>query len=60
MPFPTPSNLGPESLDPQTLLAIDEGLKRAESGRDWTLEESVDFAQKRRDEWKRIPSDQIA
>lgn len=58
--LPPPPDQPPESLDEQTLLAIDEGLRRAGNGRDWTIEQAVDFAEKRRDEWKKIPSDQIA
>ncbi len=43
-----------ETLDAETLDALDEGIKLAENGRRWTIEEAFDFARKRRKAWKTV------
>jgi hypothetical protein len=49
-----------ESLDPETLAALDEGIKAAENGRRWTLQQALEFARNRREAWKTIPDDLTA
>ncbi|MFZ4508404.1 MAG: hypothetical protein ACOYON_11985 [Fimbriimonas sp.] len=49
-----------ETLDQETLKALDDGIKAAENGRRWTLEQAIQFARKRREEWKAIPDDLTA
>ena len=49
-----------EVLDAETLAALDEGLKLAENGRRWTMEQAFDIVRKRREEWKTIRTDQLS
>jgi predicted transcriptional regulator len=49
-----------EVLDAETLAALDEGLKLAENGRRWTMEQAFDIVRKRRKEWKTIRTDQLS
>jgi hypothetical protein len=36
-----------EILDAETLVALDEGIKLAENGKRWTMDEAFEFARKR-------------
>ncbi len=48
-----------ESVDVETLAAIDEGVKLAASGNRWTMEEAFEFARKRRKQWMTKSSDDL-
>jgi predicted transcriptional regulator len=46
-----------ESVDAATLAAIDEGMRVAENGKRWTMEEAFEFARNRRKSWTITPSE---
>jgi len=43
-----------ETLDADTLSALDEGIRVAENGRRWTVEEAFEIVRNRRKEWLKI------
>ncbi|HEY3782445.1 MAG TPA: hypothetical protein VGL56_15290 [Fimbriimonadaceae bacterium] len=43
-----------EILDAETLAALDQGIKTAENGRRWTLEQDVEFARMPGEEWSQF------
>jgi hypothetical protein len=49
-----------EPLDEETLAALDEGIKLAENGQLWTMEEAFEIARKRRKAWKTIHAKQLS
>ncbi len=46
-----------ETLDEDTLAALDEGIGLAKNGRRWTMEEALEFARKRRQAWMKVQNE---
>ena len=55
---PKPKDRARETLDAETLAALDEGIRLAENGRRWTIEQAFEFARNRRKAWAKIQPDQ--
>jgi len=48
-----------ETLDAETLAALDAGIMLAENGQRWTVEEAFEIARKRRKAWMKVQTDQL-
>ena len=49
-----------EVLDPETLAALEEGIRSEQTGRSYTWEEAKRFARERRKEWTTVPKKRSA
>jgi hypothetical protein len=49
-----------EALDPETLAALEEGIRSEQTGRSYTWEEVKEFARERRKEWTIVPKKRSA